>query len=582
VQVVSGACVPAWSVRGGVAEGEAMSVRAMDRAGAAVGAGAVARAGEEAAGEGSTRRAALSDAARGLLVGWPAWMGLGAAAGMLARRAEGGSPASVSADVDPGSVLRKLVERISFGATPGELARARQLGYWGYLEEQLNMTDADEDPVVAAALAAAAGTGLFPWLNATNAALQVQHGLNSTSVPASTYDATIYRSVFSKLQLRERMVEFWSDHFSIDINADQCRWLKLIDDRTVIRPNAMRSFEELVNASARSAAMLNYLDNDVSSKNTLNENYARELMELHTLSATGGYTQQDVVEVARCLTGWTWWKTGAPTPEAVGTFRYVSGNHDTNAKVLSPVFNLANPGQNLVIAAGGGETDGQTVINALVAHPNTAKFIATKLCRRFIGESCPTAVVDAVKWAYLSTTPKGDVKTMLRAMLDPNVVADAEPRLKRPFHLISSALRLVLPGVANLATFGSLRTYHSAAGHLPFNWSPPDGYPDTNAYWMGLVLPRWNFAAALVSNTGGNNGGINGVTIDTAALSFVFPTQTTRDQVVARLDELLFAGTWASGEKEAVRVFLPTGTLSNTNKRDALGLALSAPSFQFV
>src|SRR5204863_7103044 len=122
-------------------------------------------------------------------------------------------------------------------------------------------------------------------------------------------DATIIRSVFSARGLFQRMVEFWTDHFNININNGDDKWLKTIDDRDVIRANALGTFPALLSASAHSPAMLYYLDNYLSVNGNINENYARELMELHTLSVNGGYTQTDVVEVARCFTGWTFWGT---------------------------------------------------------------------------------------------------------------------------------------------------------------------------------------------------------------------------------------------------------------------------------
>ncbi len=497
------------------------------------------------------------------------------------------TPPSVAADVDPSSLIRKLVNRITFGATEAERALADSLGYQGYLERQLNLTAADEDPAVTAAITSSAppSTGLFPWINTLGTALRDQsNNISWFPISAALIDSTIFRQVFSRRQLYERMVEFWSDHFSIWINPDQLitHWTKLLDDRDVIRPNAMRSFEELLNASAHSAAMLYYLNNDLSTAGAINENYAREVLELHTLGVTGGYTQADIVAVARCLTGWTWYERQPPAGQQCGAFRYRSADHDNNAKTLSSVFNLANPTQPFTIPAGGGQQDGQTVLNILAAHPNTAKFIATKLCRHFIGEDCPQLVIDAVKAAYLSTTPKGDVKTMLRVMLDPNVLADATPRLKRPSHLFASAMRAALPASGNILAFSELKNIYKIAGQLHFGWLSPDGYPDKNRYWTGLLLPRWNFSAQLVTNSSGSNGGINGITVDTAALNAFFPTQTTRDQVVARINQAIFAGAWTQSEQNIVRNFLPATTLTNTQKRDALGLAFSSPSFQYI
>lgn len=540
------------------------------------------RAADRGERSGGDRRAALSRLA-GAGIGLGVFGGLAALAGLAGgRRAQAAPPASVSSDPDPSTLLRKLVGRITNGFNAFEWQQATTRGYQGYLEYHLGITDADEDPAVTAALNAPVGTGLFPWINATNSALKAQYDINSSSVAASLYDATIFRAVFSRKQLLERMVEFWSDHFSIDINVEPCRWLKVLDDRHVIRPHALGFFENMLNASARSAAMLTYLDNDVSRVGALNENYGRELLELHSMSVTSGYTQQDVIEVARCLTGWTWWSSSPPTPDEIGTFRYRSSNHDNGAKTLSPVFNLSTPGQNLVIPANGGQNDAQTVINIIAAHPKTAGFIAAKLCRRFVGEDCPQSVIDAVAAAYLSTTPKGDVKKMLRIIFDPSVLADASPRLKRPAHLIASSLRGILPATGSLTAFSTLRGHYSSCGHLPFNWGPPDGYPDTNEYWSGLLLPRWSFCASAVTNSAGTGGGINGVTFDTTAVNTFFPTETTRDQVIATLNTKLFNGAWPASEQAAVRSFLPAGTLSATNKRDAIGLALSSPSFQYV
>ncbi|MGD9690880.1 MAG: DUF1800 domain-containing protein [Phycisphaerales bacterium] len=524
---------------------------------------------------GLSRRRAMSRAALA------AFAGLGAAA----ERWAAASPPSVSADVDPSSLLRKLVNRITFGFTESEFALAQSLGYSGYLEHHLNLGEDGEDPAVAAAIAGSAPptTGLFPWINASNGAIREQAvNVAAGPVTASVTDATIFRQVFSRRQLHERMVEFWSDHFNIDINIDSCTWLKLLDDRSVIRPNAMTSFEQLLNASARSAAMLNYLDNDVSRVGALNENYGRELLELHSVSVLAGYTQQDVIEVSRCLTGWTWWSRNPPTADDYGTFRYNATLHDNGSKTLSPLFNLNNPGQPLVIPANGGQNDAQTVLSILAAHPSTAGFIARKLCTRFIGEDCPQKVVDAVAAAYLSTTPKGDVKTMLRTMLDPNVLADATPRIKRPVQLFASAMRSILPGTGNITAFATLKNQYRSAGQLHFNWSPPDGYPDTNEYWTGLLLPRWNFVASMMTNGGGSNGGINGITVDAAAVNAFFPAQTLRDQVIAKINQSLFGGAWPAAEQNAVRSFLPTSTLTLTQKRDALSLSLSSPSFQYI
>ncbi|MGQ0626512.1 MAG: DUF1800 domain-containing protein [Phycisphaerales bacterium] len=533
----------------------------------------------------SPREARLSR--RGFLGVRRAAAAIGAvAASAGAARAVHAGPPSVSADVDPGALTRKLVERITFGATEAEVSSANALGFSGYLEAQMALTAGDEFAPVTARLAGVSGSNDFPWLNSTNSALFAQQSVSIGPIVSSLIDSTIYRAVFSRRQLFEKMVEFWSDHFNIDVNVDQAGWLKLLDDRTVIRPNALGTFPALVNASARSAAMLNYLDNDVSRVGAINENYARELMELHTLGVDGGYTQNDVIEVARCLTGWTWWNRNPPLPDDIGTFRFNGTLHDNGSKTLSPIFNLANPNQNLVIGANGGMNDGLTVLDILTRHPNTARYVARKLCRRFIGEDCPQPVIDRVQNAYLTSTPIGDIKTMLRAMLTPNILNDATARLKRPFHLFASAMRVVLPSEANMTAWSFLKTTHlRPAGHLPFNWNPPDGYPDANSYWSGQLLPRWNFGANLVTSnnaSGGTSGGINGVGVNAAAVDAVLAVQVTAVQALDRLNATLFGGGMLASERARILAFLPAvGNLTATQKRDAIGLAIDTPGFQW-
>ncbi|MFY7895049.1 MAG: DUF1800 family protein, partial [Phycisphaerales bacterium] len=174
--------------------------------------------------------------------------------------------------------------------------------------------------------------------------------------------------------------------------------------------------------------MLYYLNNDVSTAANPNENYARELMELHTLGVDGGYTQTDVQQVALCLTGWTIWR-GSSTGALAGTFRYDNTNHNQTAKNV-----LGTP-----IPANGGQQDGVTVLNLLINHPSTARYIATKMCRHFLGYEVARSIIDQVAATYTSTG--GDIKAMLRVVLKPEHVAAATPKMKRPFHMFAASLR---------------------------------------------------------------------------------------------------------------------------------------------
>jgi uncharacterized protein (DUF1800 family) len=250
-----------------------------------------------------------------------------------------------------------------------------------------------------------------------------------------------------------------------------------VDDREVIRKHALGSFHDLVWASAHSPAMLTYLDNQANEKSHPNENYARELMELHTLGVNGGYSQQDVMELARCLTGWNvkehFW---------LGDFVFKEDLHDTGTKNVLGVT-LSNSGVK----------EAEQVIETLVSHPSTAHFIATKLTRRFIADDPPQEIIEKAAQTFLDT--KGDIKSVLRVILLDGLPL-AQPKYKRPANFITSALRLT-----NAETDTSaLHDYLMRMGQLYFNWPTPDGYPDHSAPWQGNLMPRWQFAFALIRN----------------------------------------------------------------------------------
>ena len=238
--------------------------------------------------------------------------------------------------------------------------------------------------------------------------------------------AAQYRQMFSQRQLYEVMVEFWSDHFNIHLVNGLGPTLKPEDDRQVIRAHALGNFRDLLHASAKSPSMLFYLDNFFNLASAPNENYARELMELHTLGVDGGYTENDVKEVARCFTGWSIRFPG-DTSGDYGTFVFLPAVHDNNAKVV-----LQNS-----ITAGGGQSDGEQVLDILAAHPSTAQFIATKLCRRFISDTRTQPVIDAVAAAF--TQSGGDIKTTLRALFATDAFRNtADLKFTRPAEYLSA------------------------------------------------------------------------------------------------------------------------------------------------
>lgn len=438
-----------------------------------------------------------------------------------------------------------LVRHITCGLTEAEVNRVNQLGFAGYLEYQLNY-EAIDDSALDQRLSTYSTLFMEPWQ-----LYEVEEG----RIISELTEATILRSVFSQRQLFQRMVEFWTDHFNIDITNGEDRYLKTIDDREVIRRHALGRFPELLRASAHSPAMLYYLDNYSSIAGNPNENYARELLELHTLGVDGGYTQEDVVEVARCFTGWTYYARGSGKER--GKFLFRAGNHDNEPKVV-----LGHE-----IPPNGGYNDGLMVLDILAQHPSTARFIAYKLCRWLWSHEPPPWLVDRVAATYTATD--GDIRAMVRSVFLSDPFSSIPSKYKRPYHLMVSGLRAT--GAA-ISSSMSLRQHLLAAGQHPFYWGPPDGYPDHIDHWVGLILPRWSFGAALL------NGNIRGASVDIGAF---LQGANTADDIVARIDAALFGGEMPPAEKERIRQYLLPDPPPPLRKRDSLGLAIGSPGYQW-
>ncbi|NWG06449.1 MAG: DUF1800 domain-containing protein [Chloroflexi bacterium] len=367
------------------------------------------------------------------------------------------------------------LNRLTFGPRVEERARFAEIGLQAYIEEQLAFDSIDD---FSCNLQLSTFNTLDMAANELEAiSNQLFENYDREKVPNELRQATILRQLYSKRQLYELMVEFWSDHFNIFVEKGSCFYLKTVDDREVIRRNAMGSFRDLVWASAHSPAMLIYLDNQANEKSHPNENYARELMELHTLGVYGGYTQQDVMELARCLTGWNvkehFW---------LGDFVFKEDLHDTGVKnVLGLTIQPS------------GQKEAEQVIERLVEHPSTARFITTKLARRFIADDPPPELVAKAAQTFLQTN--GDIKSVLRVILLDGLPL-ARPKYKRPANFVLSALRML-----NAETNGAAVHEHLLRmGQAYFNWPTPDGYPDHNEAWQGNLMPRWQFAFELIRN----------------------------------------------------------------------------------
>jgi uncharacterized protein (DUF1800 family) len=347
----------------------------------------------------------------------------------------------------------------------------------------------------------------------------------------------ILRAVYSERQLQEVMVDFWTNHFNVYAAKGADRWLLTSYDRDTIRPHTLGRFYDLLLADAQSPAMLFYLDNfqSVSANAQLpqqrpgaargplailmsnnpqqqrpqqqqrprgiNENYARELMELHTLGVDGGYTQKDVQEVARCFTGWTIFQPrgggaaaaalmGRDARDNAGKFIFRPAVHDNGEKIV-----LGHK-----IPAGGGIKDGLMVLDIVAHHPATAKFIATKLVRRFVSDDPPPALVNRVAQTFLKTD--GDIREVLKVIFSSPEFSSADAyraKVKRPFELAVSAVRTLGADTNGGPQF---HQWIARMGQPLYGFQTPNGYSDVAENWVntGALLERMNFGLALVSN----------------------------------------------------------------------------------
>ncbi|MEP7336902.1 MAG: DUF1800 domain-containing protein [Acidobacteriota bacterium] len=450
------------------------------------------------------------------------------------------------AEIDPAF---HLLSRTSYGVWPGDLDRARRMGSEARIEEQLAPEKIDD----------------------TLCELRARRFETLHHDPGTCYEYKkpvlreeitrhmLLRAVYSQRQLFEVMTGFWTDHLNINLEKGDCIYLKPADDRLVIRANALGRFQDLIRASATSPAMLVYLDGKENKKanpgDIPNENYARELLELHTLGVHGGYTQADVYETARCLTGWrlrTKWRKG--------TVYFDPALHDDGEKTVL--------GER--IPAGGGEKDVDRVVEIVCHHPSTARFIATKIAQKFVGENPPAALVNRV--AAVFTNTDGDVKAVLRQILHSDEFKAARgTKFKRPFHFIASALRSI---GADTHAHKPLIEYLLRMGQSPFQHPTPDGYPDEAAPWLGTLLWRWNFALALASNQ------LPSVSVEPLRLLHAIGS-SAESPSPAKLLPHFIGRAGSEPELKPLNEFAASvGLAANERKAEMLGLILASPAFQ--
>ncbi len=392
-----------------------------------------------------------------------------------------------------------LLRRVTFGPTRAELNRVRRMGVEAWLDEQLHPENID-DSAIETRIARR-----YQTLSMT--APQLAELDDFPRIRQELHAATMERAVYSKRQLHQMMVDYWSNHFSIYMFDGPLRLLKTVEDREVMRKYALSPFREILGADAHSPAMLVYLDNATSTAAAPNENYAREIMELHTLGVDGGYTETDVKELARILTGWT-------VRRDTGEFTFAANRHDWKAKTL-----LGHD-----FPAGRGAAEGEEALDILASHDATRHYVAHRLCVRFVADDPPADVVNAAAAAFRDTS--GDIRAVLRAIFThEDFYASAGMKLRRPFELIGAAVRTL--EISNARGTSMARALYLMDQTL-FGWPTPDGYPDDAASWMNTnaLLTRWNIGLALAE------GRDQGVQIPWNSFRAELGANPTADQVL--------------------------------------------------
>jgi uncharacterized protein (DUF1800 family) len=425
----------------------------------------------------------------------------------------------------------QALNRLTFGPRPGDAQKVRTLGLDNWIDQQLHpekISDGAIEQFVARYPAInqnqndllreyadqqrqrrevrrerADSMGTMSGQDSMMARQQLAQQFNLTrQVVTQLQSSRVARAVASERQLQEMMTDFWENHFNIYAQKGAPEPYYLTDfDQKVIRPRALGKFRDLLEAVAQSPAMLFYLDNARSMADStrptlarrqqqqrqrpgLNENYGRELLELHTLGVDGGYTQQDVINVARAFTGWT-----IKPPAQGGGFIFRPGVHDAGEKIV-----LGHK-----LRAGRGMEDARDVLDILARNPSTAHFISFKLARRFVSDSPSKALVDHATQVYLKTD--GDIREVLRAIITSPEFFSRQAfraKVKSPFEVVVSAMRAL-----NASPDSSPRSAQVIAflGQPIFGHQAPNGWPETGEAWMntGAILNRINFGMAVAA-----------------------------------------------------------------------------------
>ena len=523
-------------------------------------------------------------------------------------------------ELSENEAILHALNRLGYGPRPGDLERVKSMGLETWIERQLHPEKIAEPELQArlAQLPAAnrnsrALLAEFPQPDAAARRLGIsveeyRKRIEAEAHPApgihprpsklpqealsQLQQAKALRAIYNERQLQEQLTDFWFNHFNVFANKDLDLWLLAPYENDVIRPRVLGKFRDLLGATAKSPAMLFYLDNYLSAdpqaaqrlrahreklrgrrndelppvgKRGLNENYGRELMELHTLGVDAGYTQKDVIELARCFTGWTI-RNARTKPE----FAFDDRVHDPQPK---RVF-----GKNI---HAGGVRDGEQALDLLARDPHTAHHIALELAQHFVSDTPPGVLVDRMALAFRKSG--GDLRETMHTMIySPEFWSRAAYRakIKTPFELVVSAARAL---GADVDTALPLVNWVTRIGEPLYQCLPPTGYSDKASAWVnaGALLNRLNFALALAGNR------VAGSQVQIAPL-LGSEAETDPNQALERAVNLFLAGQVSANTRSTLErqsadpriVQIKSGVTTQVNLGTITGLVLGAPEFQ--
>lgn len=495
-----------------------------------------------------------------------------------------------------------VLQRATYGPRPADLERIRSMGVEAWLDWQLDPGAIPDGAFQAVLQRYPAATLSIPEMASRYVPPRLAPGgevgmgsdgglRHPREIVLELSMARLHRAIRSERQLEAVMTDFWFNHFNVYALVGQPQLLVADYERTAIRPHVFGKFEDMLVATARHPAMLVYLDNFRSltpdpgapRPGGVNENYARELLELHTLGVDGGYTQADIEAVARAFTGWSIerhapaiapgegndpesrrlrrrYERARSDPDAGATlFRFFADRHDAGPKTV-----LGS-----TLPAGRGIEDGMDVLELVSRHPSTARHIATKLARAFVADDPPAALVDRLAETFLRTD--GDLRAVTRTLFLSPELADPSVRgrkIRSPFELAAAALRMTDAELGPRSR--DLLQWLNAAGELPYAAQPPTGYPETADAWLnpGALLQRSDLATSLAA------GEVAGIRMDAGALV----PDGAADPVDALLERLL-PGREAERLGAIVRAEV-AGLEPGAAVARAAGLVLASPEFQ--